>query len=89
MPSQDRFLVRLLWLTLAAALLILAWRGAPLLFGHLGQTPDVAPRVVTPRGDLAADERATIQLFEQTRASVVFTPAVVVQPLTCSSQRMW
>ncbi len=30
------------------------------------------PRVVTPRGDLAADERATIELFRNARDSVVF-----------------
>jgi len=31
-----------------------------------------APRVVTPRGDLAADEQATIELFERTCDSVVY-----------------
>lgn len=31
-----------------------------------------APRPVTPRGDLAADEKATIALFERTRDSVVY-----------------
>lgn len=30
------------------------------------------PRTVTPRGDLAADERATIELFRKARESVVF-----------------
>lgn len=32
----------------------------------------VVPRAVTPRGDLAADEKSTIALFEHTRDSVVF-----------------
>lgn len=38
-----------------------------------------SPRAVTPRGDLAADEKSTIALFEKTRDSVVFisTSAVV------------
>ena len=38
-----------------------------------------APRAVTPRGELAADEKSTIALFERTRDSVVFisTSAVV------------
>jgi S1-C subfamily serine protease len=38
-----------------------------------------APRAVTSRGDLAADEKSTIDLFEHTRDSVVFisTSAVV------------
>lgn len=31
-----------------------------------------AERTVTPRGDLAADEQATIELFEKSRASVVY-----------------
>jgi len=36
-------------------------------------SPRQAPeRTVTPRGDLAADEKATIELFEQSRASVVY-----------------
>lgn len=34
--------------------------------------PVAEPRVVTPRGDLAADERATIDLFRNARDSVVF-----------------
>ena len=33
---------------------------------------DVAPRAVTPRSELAADEKATIALFERSRDSVVF-----------------
>jgi len=35
-------------------------------------TPAAAPRAVTPRGDLADDEKATIQIFKQTNPSVVF-----------------
>jgi S1-C subfamily serine protease len=35
-------------------------------------TPEVEPRAVTPRGELAADERATIELFRQTSPSVVY-----------------
>ncbi|OYU46147.1 MAG: 2-alkenal reductase [Burkholderiales bacterium PBB4] len=35
-------------------------------------SPSAAPRPVTPRGELAADEKSTIALFEQTRDSVVF-----------------
>ena len=34
-------------------------------------SPAVDPRPVTPAGDLAADEKATIQLFQQTNPSVV------------------
>ena len=52
-----------------------------LVFGLLGGfllyrawdrgTPGFEPRPVTPAGDLAADEKATIQLFQQTSPSVV------------------
>lgn len=44
--------------------------------------PDAQPRGVTPRGDLAADEQSTIDLFEQSSNSVVFitTTARMVQP---------
>ncbi|MCP5277369.1 MAG: trypsin-like peptidase domain-containing protein [Thiobacillus sp.] len=72
MPTQDRFLVRLFWLTLAAALLLILWRGGPDIGGWLASKPDATPRSVTARGDLAADEQATIQLFEQSKDSVVF-----------------
>ena len=34
--------------------------------------PRIVDRTVTPRGELAADEKATIALFEQARASVVY-----------------
>jgi S1-C subfamily serine protease len=38
----------------------------------LADGADAAPRPVTPRGELAADEKATIQLFENSRDSVVY-----------------
>lgn len=34
--------------------------------------PNAAPRTITPRGDLAADEKSTIELFENSANSVVF-----------------
>jgi S1-C subfamily serine protease len=34
--------------------------------------PEAEPRTVAPRGDLAADERATIELFRQASPSVVY-----------------
>ena len=70
---QDRFLARLFWLTLAAALLILLWRGLPDFESWFAKTPpDATPRAVQARGDLAADEKATIELFEKARGSVVY-----------------
>jgi S1-C subfamily serine protease len=77
-PPDERFLARLLWLTLAAALLIAFWRllialdvALPIGVGNAG-THDAQPRQVVARGDLAADERATIELFERSRDAVVF-----------------
>lgn len=71
MHSNDRFLPRLLWVTLAVALLMLLWRGLPAIEAWFAPT-DAAPRTVTARGDLAADEQATIRLFERARDSVVY-----------------
>jgi S1-C subfamily serine protease len=73
----DRFVIRLLWLTVAAAALLALWRWLP---GGDGGIPsradpartDAAPRPVAPGGDLAADEAATIAIFERSRDSVVF-----------------
>src|SRR3712207_3530143 len=71
MPERGHFLPRLLWVTLAALLLITAWQTLPLIQSViLGQRAE--PRTVTPRGDLAEDERSTIELFETARVSVVF-----------------
>jgi S1-C subfamily serine protease len=72
MLYRDRFLLRLFWLTFAAALLILLWRGLPEIENWFAGKPDATPRTVQPRGDLAADEKATIELFEKSRDSVVF-----------------
>jgi S1-C subfamily serine protease len=69
---RDRFLARLFWLTLAAAVLILIWRAAPDIETWFAPTPDATPRGVTARGDLAADEKSTIELFERSKNSVVY-----------------
>jgi len=68
--TRDRFLPRLVLVTLAAILVILIWRGLPLLEPAL-RGPAEEPRVVIPRGDLAADEQTTIAIFEGARDSVV------------------
>ena len=44
-------------------------------FGDRG-TPAAAPRAVTARGELAAEEQATIELFKQSAPSVVFITTV-------------
>ncbi|SEJ36774.1 DegP2 peptidase. Serine peptidase. MEROPS family S01B [Azotobacter beijerinckii] len=69
---RDPFLVRLFGVTLAAGLLSVLWRGLPDAYGWPGGVRDAAPRLVEARGDLAADEKATIALFERSRDSVVF-----------------
>ena len=59
----------LMRIILLAAILFLAWQGAALL--RDGER-DAQPRTVTARGDLAADEQATIELFEKAKDSVAF-----------------
>ena len=72
MPAQDRFLSRLFWITLAAAALMLLWFSLPWFASWLGGEAEPEPRPVMARGDLAADEKATIELFEKSRDSVVY-----------------
>ncbi len=62
-------------LLLAVAALIAFTRWWPGNYGPPGLDPaarDAAPRLVTPRGDLAADEQSMIELFERARDSVVY-----------------
>ena len=81
--SEGRFLFRTLLLLLAGLVLMTAWQSIPLIQAEF-LASRAEPRVVTPRGDLAADEQATIALFEQARGSVVFiaTTERVVNPWT-------
>jgi len=68
---QDNFLQRLLWLTVAGSILILLSHYLPLFESAIA--PSNAPqRVITARGDLAADEISTIELFEKSKDTVVF-----------------
>jgi S1-C subfamily serine protease len=69
--SRDPFLRRVAVATGAALLVIAAWQIAPHVEQRLAGA-NAAPRAVTPRGDLAGDERATIEIFERTKGSVVF-----------------
>jgi S1-C subfamily serine protease len=41
--------------------------------------PSASPRAITPRGDLAQDERTTIELFQEVSPSVVYITSVEVQ----------
>jgi S1-C subfamily serine protease len=69
--APDRILVRWLVITVCIAALMLLWRFLPAIEAWFSPRT-AAERTVTPRGDLAADERSTIELFEKSRDSVVF-----------------
>ena len=56
----------------ASALLLLAALLLPACRRLRSEAPDAAPRPIAARGDLAADEKATIDLFRQSSPSVVF-----------------
>jgi len=77
MPSDSQFLSRLVWFILTVAVLMLLFRNVPDVINWLYQPSSdsresVTPRIIEPRGNLAEDETSTIELFEQSRDSVVF-----------------
>jgi S1-C subfamily serine protease len=82
MDRDASFFRRLVWITVAIVVVAVAWQLAPLLRQTL--EPPAEPRVVAARGDLAGDERATIDLFETAQPSVVFiaTAGEAVDPFT-------
>ncbi|NLG76513.1 MAG: trypsin-like serine protease [Xanthomonadaceae bacterium] len=59
------------WFLAALLSVLAAWYVVPEIRWRLARA-DVAPRPVQPRGDLAADELATIEIFERAKGSVVF-----------------
>src|SRR5690606_5498194 len=70
-PAPDQFVRRWLFITACVAALMLFWQLLPAIEAWFSPR-EAAERTVTPRGDLAADEKATIELFEKSRASVVY-----------------
>ncbi len=66
-PDQSRGLILLL---VALLVVLLFWQIRPWLFSVHDRK--AMPRAITPRGDLAEDERSTIDLFRQASPSVVF-----------------
>jgi S1-C subfamily serine protease len=70
-PAPDRFIRRWLVITASVAALMLLWQFLPAVEAWFSPR-EAAERTVTPRGDLAADEKATIELFDKSRASVVY-----------------
>ena len=75
MPDNG-FLSRLIWISLAAMILVSFYQSLPDIFrqisGNQGQLENAEPRIVQARGNLAEDEKSTIALFENSRDSVVF-----------------
>ncbi len=69
--GDTRFLTRVAALTLAGMVLLLLWQLLPALRFALF-APTGEPRAIAARGELAADEAATIALFEAAQPSVVF-----------------
>jgi len=70
--KRSSIFVRLFWLALIAALVFYAWREVPWISRFFQSDRAAAPRTVAARGDLAADEKTTIELFEKAKESVVF-----------------
>jgi S1-C subfamily serine protease len=69
--ESDPALRRLRWITWTIVLVVVLWQFLPWIERYLiGLTAE--PRAVAARGELAADESATIEIFEQARPSVVF-----------------
>lgn len=67
--ARNRHPISLLWVLLGAWLSL----AAPALgLDFSGSDEPDSPRSITPRNELGADERQTIDLFERSRASVVF-----------------
>jgi S1-C subfamily serine protease len=68
----------LMWLLVAVGLLLVlrfVWRpGLP-----FGGRPPAQPRAITARGDLAEDEKSTIELFREAAPSVVYIATAAVR----------
>ena len=81
----DRYFRHLFVTVLAAMVLMLFWQSLPLIEGILVATR-AEPRPITPRGVLSDEEKATIELFERCKDSVVYiaTAKAVVDPWTRS-----
>ena len=67
----DPFVQRVRWVTAAALLVLAVWHFLPWIDRYLVRFT-AEPRPVTARGELAADERATIEIFARASPTVVF-----------------
>jgi S1-C subfamily serine protease len=68
---NDSGWARYRWVFWAILLLVVVWQAMPLIERYWIQK-SAAPRSITPRGELASDEKATIEIFENASPSVVF-----------------
>ena len=76
--NRDRLLPGRRWAGIGALLALLG--GTLLALPSCGQSrTDAAPRAVTPRGALGAEERANIELFRKTSPSVVHITTLATQ----------
>jgi len=81
--QPDRFLNRMRWFLLIFAGILLLWQFLPWIEHQMARFT-AESRPVTARGDLAADELATIEIFDRASPSVVFisTRQRVMNPWT-------
>jgi len=70
--------IRFLTLAMLLFMLFITWYTSYSSWRHIESRP-AEPRTVTPRGDLAADEKSTIELFHKTSPSVVHITTLKVQ----------
>ncbi len=70
-------LLPLVVLVIAILLVMRMWTGGPRMPVHK-LDPNAQPRPITPAGELASDEQATIDLFRQSSSSVVFISTAAV-----------
>ena len=66
------------WVVMTCCIIGLGWLLGNYAQGQL-RNPNAAPRTITPRGGLNAEERATIGLFRQVSPSVVFITTLARQ----------
>src|SRR5919198_4324870 len=66
------------WVVLTCCICSLGWLLGRQAQGQL-RNPTAAPRTITPRGALNAEERATIALFRQASPSVVYITTLARQ----------
>jgi S1-C subfamily serine protease len=69
--QTDPGIRRIRWITWSVVIILVVWQFLPLAERYLIRLT-AEPRTVDARGELAADEQATIRLFERASPSVVF-----------------